>query len=176
MNLSLDDVQHLIGLSADGDVPITEGSWSLPKLVEIFKKNLYQDEDFFNSMKTGGQVLAHMFHNLGAASRTGEKQFAAYTTLLEVMWDPYRAERRSDHDFNENTLFNGLTSSPDHVEPIYPNRVVRQFARIQPIPKNPKCVKLSRLRTWVEEKPKQYKPKYDWVDVFSKGLGKEWIV
>ncbi|KAF6168087.1 hypothetical protein GIB67_011472, partial [Kingdonia uniflora] len=55
MTLSLDDVQHLIGLSADGDVPITEGSWSLLKLVEIFKKNLYQDEDFFNSMKTGGQ-------------------------------------------------------------------------------------------------------------------------
>ncbi|KAF6162278.1 hypothetical protein GIB67_008407 [Kingdonia uniflora] len=55
MTLSLDDVQHLIGLSVDGDIPITEGSWSLPKLVEIFKKNLYQDEDFFNSMKTGGQ-------------------------------------------------------------------------------------------------------------------------
>ncbi|KAF6140197.1 hypothetical protein GIB67_000245 [Kingdonia uniflora] len=55
MTMSLDDVQHLIGLSANGDVPITEGSWSLPKLVEIFKKNLYQDEDFFNSMKTGGQ-------------------------------------------------------------------------------------------------------------------------
>ncbi|KAF6174747.1 hypothetical protein GIB67_031271, partial [Kingdonia uniflora] len=55
MTLSLDDVQHLIGLSADGDVPITEGIWSLPKLVEFFKKNLYQDEDFFNSMKTGGQ-------------------------------------------------------------------------------------------------------------------------
>ncbi|KAF6161131.1 hypothetical protein GIB67_007772 [Kingdonia uniflora] len=54
MTLSLDDVQYLIGLSADGDVPITEGSWSLPKLVEILKKNLYQDEDFSNSMKIGG--------------------------------------------------------------------------------------------------------------------------
>ncbi|KAF6150226.1 hypothetical protein GIB67_000100 [Kingdonia uniflora] len=55
MTLSLDDVQHLIGLLADGDVPITKGSWSLPKLVVIFKKNFYQDEDFFNSIKTGGQ-------------------------------------------------------------------------------------------------------------------------
>ncbi|KAF6145450.1 hypothetical protein GIB67_032573 [Kingdonia uniflora] len=43
------------GLSADCDVPIIQGSWPLPKLVEIFKNNLYQDEDFFNSMKTGGQ-------------------------------------------------------------------------------------------------------------------------
>ncbi|KAF6152959.1 hypothetical protein GIB67_037437 [Kingdonia uniflora] len=55
MTLSLDDVQYLIGLSADSDVPITEGSWSLSKLVEIFKKNLYQDNNFFNSIKTGGQ-------------------------------------------------------------------------------------------------------------------------
>ncbi|KAF6147052.1 hypothetical protein GIB67_036771 [Kingdonia uniflora] len=131
MTLSLDDVQHLIGLSADGDVPITEGSWSLSKLVKIFKKNLYQDEDFFNSMKTGGQgnslslvklvnfnvgklekynnsiqnerpvgqkkkdkanikwfwgsvVFAHLFHNLGTASRTDGKQIAAYMTLLET--------------------------------------------------------------------------------------------
>ncbi|KAF6140879.1 hypothetical protein GIB67_042292 [Kingdonia uniflora] len=282
MILSLDNVQYLIGFSADGDVPITEGSWSLPKLVEIFKKNLYQDEDVFNSMKTGGKgnslslvkllnfyagklekyndniqnkrpdgqkkkamsalfvartymlyvlgtiflpvkkgsyvsarylylfekdkanikwswgsvVLAYLFHNLGAASRIDGKQFAAYTTLLEtgarellkyreafdnykvedVVWDPYRAQRRSDHDFNENTFFNGLTSSPDHVEPIYPNRIIKQFARIQPIPKNPKCVEVSGLRTWYGDGPKQYKPKYGWVDAFSKGLWKEWIV
>ncbi|KAF6172443.1 hypothetical protein GIB67_006956, partial [Kingdonia uniflora] len=121
MTLSLDDVQHLIGLSADGDIPITEG----------------------------------------AASQTDGKQFAAYTTPLEVVWDPYKAERRSNHNFNENTFFNRLTSSPDHVEPIYPNRIVRQFAMIQPIPKNPKCVKVSGLRTWDGEEPKQYKPKYD---------------
>ncbi|KAF6166388.1 hypothetical protein GIB67_034939 [Kingdonia uniflora] len=157
MTLSLDDVQHLIGLSADGDVPITEGSWSLPKLVEIFKKNLYQDEDFFNSMKTGGQ--------------------GNYLSLVKlVVWDPYRAERRSDHDFNENAFFNGLTSSPNHVEPIYPNRVVRQFARIQLIPKDPKCVEVSGLRTWDGDEPKQYKPKYDWVNVFLKGLWKEWTM
>ncbi|KAF6168618.1 hypothetical protein GIB67_005230 [Kingdonia uniflora] len=259
MTVNLDDVQHLIGLSADGDVLITEGSWSLPKLVEIVKKNLYQDEIFFNSMKTGGQdnslslvklvnfyagklekyndsiqnerpdgqkkkamsalsvartymlyvlgtfllpvkkrryvsirylyffekdktnikwswgsaVLAHLFHNLGTTSRTDGKQFVTYTTLLE---DPYRTERRSDHDFKENTFFNGLASSPDHVEPIYSNRVVMQFARIQPIPKNPKCVEVSGLRTWDGDEPKQYKPKYDWVDVFLKGLWKEWIV
>ncbi|KAF6139025.1 hypothetical protein GIB67_010751, partial [Kingdonia uniflora] len=45
----------MISLSVDGDVPITEGSWPLPKLVEIFKRNLYQDVDFFNSIKIGGQ-------------------------------------------------------------------------------------------------------------------------
>ncbi|KAF6149174.1 hypothetical protein GIB67_026030 [Kingdonia uniflora] len=181
----------------------------------------------------GSAVLAYLFYNLGAGSRTDGKQFAAYTTFIEswifahfpnlpgipkqqysdageyctrwkwglsitdrtgacdllkyreafnnykvedVVWDPYRAERKSEHNFNENTLFNGLTSSPDHVDPIYPNRVVQQFGRIQPIPKSPKCVEVSGLRTWNREDPKQYKPKYDWVDVFSKGLWKEWIV
>ncbi|KAF6151364.1 hypothetical protein GIB67_040637 [Kingdonia uniflora] len=231
-----------VGLSENGDIPITEGSWPLPKLVEIFRKNLYQDEDFFNRMKIGGQgnylslvelanfsagklemyndsihnarpagqkkkamsalsvartymiyvlgtfllpvkngssvtawylyffekdkanikwswgsaVLADLFQNLGEASRTDGKQFAAYTTLLvlpgipeqqhsdaaeyctrwkwglsitdwtgaydllkyrdafdnyKVVWDPYRAKIRSDHNFNENAFFNGLTSS-----------------------------------------------------------------
>ncbi|KAF6154767.1 hypothetical protein GIB67_032379 [Kingdonia uniflora] len=113
----------------------------------------------------GTAVIAHWLHNLGTASRTYGKQFATYTTLLEAVWDPYRAERRSDHDFNENTFFNRITSSPDHVEPIYPNMVVRQFARIQPIHKNPKCVQVSGLRTWDGDEPKQYKPKYDWVDI-----------
>ncbi|KAF6170210.1 hypothetical protein GIB67_038743 [Kingdonia uniflora] len=54
MTLTLDDAQYLIGLLKDGDVPQTEGSWGLPKLADIFK-NLYQDDDFFDSMKTGGQ-------------------------------------------------------------------------------------------------------------------------
>ncbi|KAF6171082.1 hypothetical protein GIB67_010950 [Kingdonia uniflora] len=230
------------------------------ELVEIFKRNLYRDEDLFNSMKTRGQgnslsivKLVNFYagklekyndsiqnerparqkKKASAASRTDGKQLAAYTTLLEswifahipklpgiakeqysdaseyctrwkwilsitdrtgardllkyrkafdnykvedVVWDPYRAERRFDHDINENTFFKGLTSSPDHVEPIDPNRIVRQFAMIQPIPKSPKCVEVSGLRTWDGEEPKQYKPKYDWVDVFSKGLWKEWIV
>ncbi|KAF6167697.1 hypothetical protein GIB67_017192 [Kingdonia uniflora] len=235
MSLSLDDVQHLIGLSVDGDVPITEGSWSLPKLVEIFKKNLYQDEDFFNSMKTGGQgnylsleklvnfyagklekynniiqnerpvghkkkamsalyvswIFSHFpklpgipkeQHSdateyctrwkwgLSITDRTSTRKLMKYREAFDnykvedVVWDPYKAERRSDHDFSDNTFFNGHTSSPCHVEPIYPNRVVRQFARIQPIPKIPKCVKVSGLRTWDGDEPKQYKSKYDWVD------------
>ncbi|KAF6154392.1 hypothetical protein GIB67_008801 [Kingdonia uniflora] len=224
MTLSLYDVQHLIGLSADGDVPITKGSWSLPKLVEIFKKNLYQDEDFFNSMKTKGQgnslslvklvnfyagKLEKINDSIQNERPAGQKKktmlalFVACTYMLyvlgtfllpvrkgsyvtardsfdnykveDVVGEPYRAERRSDHDFNENTFFNGLTSSPDHVEPIYPNRVVRQFARIQPIPKNPKYAEVSGLRTWDGEEKKKFKHKYEWVDVFSKGLWKEWI-
>ncbi|KAF6141912.1 hypothetical protein GIB67_037880 [Kingdonia uniflora] len=221
MTLSFDDVQHLISLSADGDVPITKGSWSLPKLAEIFKKNLYQDENFFNSIKTGGQgnslslVKLVIFYagklekyndSIQNERPAGKKKKAMSAgkkkyndSVHAVVWDPYRTERRFDRDFNENTFINGLTSSPDHIEPIYPNRVVRQFARIQPIPKNPKFVEVSRLRTWDGEEvvrqfariqpipknpkfaevsrlrtwdgeeAKQYKPKYDWVDMEVSG-------
>ncbi|KAF6137111.1 hypothetical protein GIB67_030875 [Kingdonia uniflora] len=259
--LSLDDVQHLIGLSADDGVPITEGSWSLTKLVEIFKKNLCQDEDFYNSMKTEGQgnslslvklvnfyvgklekynnsiqnerpvgykknamsalfvARTYMLYVLGTfllpvkkgsylpgipkeqhsdateyctrwkwglsiTDRTGARELLKYREEFDnykaedvkIVWDPYKAEKMFDYDFNENTFFNGLTSSQDHVDPIYPNRVVRQFVGIQPIPKNPKCVEVSRLRTRDGDEPKQYKPNYDWVDVFLMGLLKEWIV
>ncbi|KAF6173872.1 hypothetical protein GIB67_039823 [Kingdonia uniflora] len=178
-------------------------SWHLDKepriLVENFKKNLYIDEDFFDSMKTGGQgnslsliKLVNFYvgkldkynDSLQNASASGKKKKAmsalsvAHTYMLidacdllkfreafdnykveDVVWDPYRTERRSDHDFNENTFFNGLTSSPNHVEPIYPDRVVRQFARIQPIPNKPKCVEVSGLRTWDGEESKLYKSK-----------------
>ncbi|KAF6163440.1 hypothetical protein GIB67_029289 [Kingdonia uniflora] len=119
---------------------------------------------------------------LGIIDRTGSRDLLKYREAFDnykvedVVWDPYRAERRSDHDFNENTFFNGITFSPDHVEPINPNRVVRQFTRIQPIPKNPKCVEVSGLRKWDGEEPKEYKPKYEWVNIFSKRLWKEWIM
>ncbi|KAF6167236.1 hypothetical protein GIB67_029874 [Kingdonia uniflora] len=102
---------------------------------------------------------------LSITERTGACELLKYREAFDnykvedVVWDPYRAQRRSDHDFNENTFFNGLTYSPDLVEPIYSNRVVRQFSRIQPISENSKCVEVSGLKTWDGAEPKQYKPK-----------------
>ncbi|KAF6166154.1 hypothetical protein GIB67_023864 [Kingdonia uniflora] len=45
------------------------------------------------------------------------------------VWDPYRNKRDSAHAFKEITYFYGALASPDHVQPYYPNRVVRQFTR-----------------------------------------------
>ncbi|KAF6164961.1 hypothetical protein GIB67_005330 [Kingdonia uniflora] len=87
ITLSLDDVQHLIG-----------NSLSLVKLVNFYAGKLEKYNDSIQNKMPDGQkkkdkvnikwswgfaVLAHLFHNLGAASRTCGKQFAAYTTLLE---------------------------------------------------------------------------------------------
>ncbi|KAF6151517.1 hypothetical protein GIB67_016329 [Kingdonia uniflora] len=74
-------------------------------------------------------VLAHMYHNLGAASRDDGRQFACCTTLLEVVWDPYRDKKAFAHGFKEINYFYGALASPDHVHPYYPNRIVQQFSR-----------------------------------------------
>ncbi|KAF6156063.1 hypothetical protein GIB67_010987, partial [Kingdonia uniflora] len=111
----------------------------------------------------GSVVLTQMYYNLGAASRDDGRQFACCTTLLEkwdvfvtdryggtallnfmealdnykledVVGDPYIDKRDSPHAFKEVTFFYGALASPDHVQPYYPNRVVRQFNREQGIP------------------------------------------
>ncbi|KAF6167253.1 hypothetical protein GIB67_043114 [Kingdonia uniflora] len=47
-------------------------------------RSIYLGQDKANiKWSWGSVVLAHLFHNLGAASRTDGKQFAAYMTLLE---------------------------------------------------------------------------------------------
>ncbi|KAF6168429.1 hypothetical protein GIB67_004981 [Kingdonia uniflora] len=179
----------------------------------------------------GSAVLAHLYHNLGAASREDGKQFACCTTLLEswifahfpklpgipkeqysdatehctcwkwggsvtdksggpallrfrealdnykvedVVWDPYLDKRATTHAFKEITYFCGMLASPDHVEPNYPNRVVRQFSRFQAIPNKPKCHEVSGL--WTSKEKRKYTPKYEWADSFSSGKWKEWIL
>ncbi|KAF6164172.1 hypothetical protein GIB67_010142 [Kingdonia uniflora] len=77
----------------------------------------------------GSTILAYMYFNLGATSRDDRRQFACCTTLLEVVWDPYRDKRDSPHAFKEVTFFYGVLASPNHVQPYYPNMVVRQFNR-----------------------------------------------
>ncbi|KAF6165489.1 hypothetical protein GIB67_023318, partial [Kingdonia uniflora] len=54
--------------------------------------------------------------------------------LEDVVWDPYRDKKDSSLAFKEVTFFYGALASPDHVQPYYPNRVVRQFNQEQGIP------------------------------------------
>ncbi|KAF6162435.1 hypothetical protein GIB67_017323 [Kingdonia uniflora] len=54
--------------------------------------------------------------------------------LEDVVWDSYRDKRDFAHAFKEVIFFYGVLASPDHVQPYYPNRVVRQFNRQQGIP------------------------------------------
>ncbi|KAF6136773.1 hypothetical protein GIB67_020095, partial [Kingdonia uniflora] len=130
MTPTLDDVEKLVGLPADGDATVIGGTWGFSAILEVFENNLLQDLNAFKSLKAGGArnllslkklkshyayklekvlsddvsarylvlfakekvakkwswglvVLAHMYYNLGAASRDDARQFACCTTLLE---------------------------------------------------------------------------------------------
>ncbi|KAF6148364.1 hypothetical protein GIB67_025583 [Kingdonia uniflora] len=171
MTPTLEDVEQLVGLPADGDATVIGDTWGFPSLLEIFQNNLMLDLNAFKSLKAGGAenllslkklkehyayklekvlsdgtaatakkkkgltarsaahayilyvlgsflfpmkkgtdvsaryfdlfgkdklakkwlwgstVLAHMYYNLGAASRDDGRQFACCTALLEVI--PY---------------------------------------------------------------------------------------
>ncbi|KAF6144994.1 hypothetical protein GIB67_013345, partial [Kingdonia uniflora] len=92
----------------------------------------------------------------------------------QVVWDPYLEKREDKHNFKEVASFTGLLCSPEHNEPYYPDRVQRQFNRMQPVPRAPTCVEQSGLH--LGDKPCAYKPKYNWVDLFSEGKWRDSII
>ncbi|KAF6151771.1 hypothetical protein GIB67_010345 [Kingdonia uniflora] len=77
--------------------------------------------------------------------------------LEDVVWDPYRDKRDSPHAFKEVNFFYGTLASPDHVQPYYPNRVVRQFNREQSIPTKRLLTEASDL--WNAKVAKKFSPK-----------------
>ncbi|KAF6155793.1 hypothetical protein GIB67_039124, partial [Kingdonia uniflora] len=91
-----------------------------------------------------------------------------------VIWDPYIEKRKEKHNFKEVASFTGLLCSPEHNKPYYPDRVQRQFNRRQLVPRAPTCVKQSGLH--LGDKPCAYKPKYNWVDLFSEGKWRDSII
>ncbi|KAF6137435.1 hypothetical protein GIB67_009911 [Kingdonia uniflora] len=58
-------------------LPVKKGSYVTARYLYFFEKDKANIKYFW-----GSAVLAHLFHNLGAASRADGKQFVAYTTLL----------------------------------------------------------------------------------------------
>ncbi|KAF6147149.1 hypothetical protein GIB67_036868 [Kingdonia uniflora] len=247
MTLTLDDVEQLAGLLADGDATVIGGIWGFSAILEVFENNLnlLQDLNALKSLKAGGAgnslslkklkehyayklekvlsdgtavaskkkkglttrsvaraymlyvlgsflfptkkrtdvsarylylfandkvakkwswgsaVLAHMYYNLDRYSGPALLKFRealdnyklediilSNSTIIQsslvvniqhcqnehVVWDPYKDKRDFAHAFKEVTFFYGALASPDHVQPYYPNRVVRQFNREQGIP------------------------------------------
>ncbi|KAF6160160.1 hypothetical protein GIB67_016596 [Kingdonia uniflora] len=176
MTPTMDDVEQLVGLPADGDVTVISGTWGFPVILEVFESNLLQDLNAFKYLKAGGAgnslslrklkehytyklekvlsdgtavavkkkkgltarsvaraymlyalgsflfptkkgtnvsaryldlfdkdkvakkwswgsaVLVYMYYNLGEASRDDGRQFACYTTLLELAGIPKKMD------------------------------------------------------------------------------------
>ncbi|KAF6167359.1 hypothetical protein GIB67_043220 [Kingdonia uniflora] len=54
MTPTLDDVEQLVGLPADGDSTVIGGTWGFPAILEVFENNLMQDLNAFKSLKARG--------------------------------------------------------------------------------------------------------------------------
>ncbi|KAF6173649.1 hypothetical protein GIB67_023008 [Kingdonia uniflora] len=54
MTPTLDDVEQLVGLLADGDATVIGGTWGFSTILEVFENNLLQDLNAFKSLKAGG--------------------------------------------------------------------------------------------------------------------------
>ncbi|KAF6155384.1 hypothetical protein GIB67_019910, partial [Kingdonia uniflora] len=54
MTPTLDDVEQLVRLPADGDATVIGGTWGFLALLKIFQNNLLQDLNAFKSLKAGG--------------------------------------------------------------------------------------------------------------------------
>lgn len=81
------------------------------------------------------------------------------------MWDPYCGHRDS-HPLLDISFYTGMLKCLDIVEPYYPDRVLRQFGRVQTIPRNP----YTHFRVRRVSDSKSYKVVYQYFD----GLWQRW--
>ncbi|KAF6150753.1 hypothetical protein GIB67_020836 [Kingdonia uniflora] len=51
---TLDDIEQLVRLPADGDVTVIGGTWGFLAILKVFENNLLQDLNVFNFLKAGG--------------------------------------------------------------------------------------------------------------------------
>ncbi|KAF6153022.1 hypothetical protein GIB67_021627, partial [Kingdonia uniflora] len=147
-------------------------SLSLKKLKELYAYKLEK------VLSDGTTAATKKKKGLTARSLTRAYMLYVFWSFLfptkKVVWDPYRDKRDFAHAFKEVTFFYGALASPDHVQPYYPNRVVRQFNWVQGIPTKRLLTKVSNL--WNVKEPRKFNPKYEWVDCFSCQKWKEFIL
>ncbi|KAF6139433.1 hypothetical protein GIB67_026275 [Kingdonia uniflora] len=134
--------------------------------VSVKYLSFFQDKDVNKPWSWGAAILAHLYYSLGALSRVNAKRLACCTTLLESWIFEHFPKLPGIPTPNQSGAAKFCTS-PEHNKPYYPDRVQRQFNLRQPVPRAPTCVEQSGLGFGVE--PCAYKPKYNWVDLFSEG-------
>ncbi|KAF9600597.1 hypothetical protein IFM89_011126 [Coptis chinensis] len=102
-----------------------------------FLLNLEKVKDYAWGMSGG----VYLYKQLSIASHHDVRQFCGFAALIEVTWDPYR-DVRASFSFDEVSFFNGCLCYLDDLAAYHPNRVLRQFGRVQGIPLKPLIPKL----------------------------------
>lgn len=77
---------------------------------------------------------------------------------LHIMWTPYDMIRH----IPPVSLYHGCINFMDHFEAYMPDRVARQFGRIQCVPQEP--ITFNRSRSYLRWRPNSYKKVYGWSD------------
>ncbi|KAH7834245.1 hypothetical protein Vadar_014106 [Vaccinium darrowii] len=123
--------------------------------VDVSLLSLLSNLDEVGTYGWGTGCLVYLYRQLGTTSRKGVRQLCGYTTLLEVIFDPYKARRGNVRPI---AFYTGSIRGMSVVESYLPDRVLRQFGLVQIIPKDP----IAPAR--VERGDKKYNVVYTWTD------------
>ena len=97
-------------------------------------------------------ILSHCFHIMSI-------NMVHLFLCFQVTWDPYNRIRHH-HPFHEVAFYSGCIKCMDVVESYHPDRVLRQFDRIQSIPPTP----LAPIRATRGPTVAQYHIAYGYLD------------
>ncbi|KAK1325756.1 hypothetical protein QJS10_CPA01g01826 [Acorus calamus] len=161
MTITLDDVAQEIGIPVMGKavygstpMDIEEASklifeslnLLMSEIVKEFDKTgstvpvsylrFLVDVDHIRAYGWGAVALAHLYRQLGIATRAKCKQISGCLTLLEVEFDPCRAVR-DRRPLEEFTFFKGCLCINNISEPYMSDRDFRQLGHVQIIPGTP---------------------------------------
>ncbi|KAG5548698.1 hypothetical protein RHGRI_014149 [Rhododendron griersonianum] len=102
--------------------------------VNVSYLDLLSDLTLVSTYAWGVGALGFLYRQLGQASRCHVKGMGGYTTLLEVVFDPYRVLRPVVADL---VFYTGCICCMTVVEPYLLDRVLRQFGLVQFVPGPP---------------------------------------
>ncbi|KAF6170142.1 hypothetical protein GIB67_038675, partial [Kingdonia uniflora] len=185
ISLSLKKIVNFFAGKVGTNTPQAASSSSSP-----IKLSSRMGKDINKPWSWGAATLAHLYYSLGALSRVNAKGLACCTTLLEswifdhfpkqpgiptpnqsgtagfcTRWSPTKTTSAQSGSADLNMFKKSLDSY---------KLQDRQFNRRQPIPRATTCVEQSGLH--LGDKQCAYKPKYNWVDFFSKGKWRDSII
>ncbi|KAF6143568.1 hypothetical protein GIB67_029737, partial [Kingdonia uniflora] len=111
------------------------GSLLFPKKTGAYISLKYLE--LFESLEKAGRyawgtsTLAYLYREISSICSYEGKQFVAFTTFLEVVFNPYDDNREKGADVASISWFTGLLQCPDYVVPYLLGHCTRHLGRIQ---------------------------------------------
>ncbi|RWR88577.1 serine/threonine-protein phosphatase 7 long form [Cinnamomum micranthum f. kanehirae] len=140
MSISLDDVATILGITVTGHYVAYHGRISYQDAHSLLVDTLGVDPNEANDelQQVRGQSvrLEWLRGRETAAPLQALQEQLDYMGADQVTWDPY-CDVRQHHPFNQVAFYCGCVKCMDVVELYHPDRILRQFGRVQTIPSAP---------------------------------------